>query len=133
MKWDPIYSVGIKEIDDQHRKLIEYINELNTAMGQGKGKEVIKKTLEKLSAYTVSHFKVEEKYFTIHGYPETAQHKTSHDNFVSKINDFKDQFENGKVTLTIQVMNFLRDWLKNHILGEDKKYSIYFEEKGIKL
>lgn len=132
LRWDPIYSVGIKEIDNQHMKLIDYINELNTAMGQGKGRDQIGKTIEKLLNYTVTHFQVEEKYFKQYGYPETAQHKTAHDLFVDKIKEFKDQFENGRITLTIQVMNFLKEWLKNHILVEDKKYSPFLVSKGLK-
>ena len=130
--WNDRLSVKVAEIDQQHKKLITMINELNDAMKVGKGKDALGAIVNNLIVYTMTHFKTEEKYFAQFGYPDTDQHKKEHEAFVKKVSDFKDGFENRKISLTIEVMDFLSDWLKNHIMGTDKKYSQFFNEKGLK-
>jgi len=130
--WNDSLSVKVAEIDKQHQKLISIINELHDAMRLGKGKEILGKTVNGLIVYTATHFKLEEKYFAQFGYPDTDSHKKEHAAFVQKVSGFKDGFEKGKLTLTMDVMNFLSDWLKNHINGTDKKYSQFFNDKGLR-
>ena len=108
------------------------INELNDAMKQGKGKDILGKIVNGLISYTATHFKTEENYFERFGYPDANQHKKEHIAFVQKVSDFKNGFEKGKLSLSIEVMNFLSDWLQNHIKGTDKKYSQFFNGKGLK-
>ena len=132
IKWDDSFSVKVAEIDRQHQKLISMINELNDAMKQGKGKDILGKIVNGLISYTATHFKTEENYFERFGYPDANQHKKEHIAFVQKVSDFKNGFEKGKLSLSIEVMNFLSDWLQNHIKGTDKKYSQFFNGKGLK-
>ena len=132
INWNDSLSVDVKEIDLQHRKLIDMINELNDAMKTGKGKDVLRTIVNGLISYTGTHFKKEEQYFEKFGYPDTANHKKEHVAFVKKVTDFQDGFEKGNLPLSVEVMNFLSDWLKNHIKGTDKKYSKFFNEKGLK-
>lgn len=132
IQWDGSFSVKVAEIDQQHQKLMSMINELNDAMRQGKGKDVLGKIVNGLFSYTVTHFSMEEKYFDRFGYPETDSHKKEHVAFVKKVSEFKDGVEKGKLGLSIEVMNFLSDWLKNHIKLTDMKYSQFFNEKGLK-
>jgi hemerythrin len=132
IQWNEGFSVDVAEIDKQHQTLVSMINELSDAMKQGKGKDALAKILNGLISYTATHFKTEEKYFDLYKYPGTVIHKKEHAAFVQKVSDFKDGFEKGKLSVTIEVMNFLSDWLKNHIKGTDKKYSVFFNEKGLK-
>jgi len=132
IQWDSTFSVNVAEIDKQHQKLIEFINNLNDAMKQGKGKDVLANIINELSNYATSHFAFEEGYFDKFGYPAAASHKLDHSNFVKKVSEFKNGFDSGQVALTVTVMNFLKDWLKNHIQGIDKKYSSFFNDKGLK-
>lgn len=132
IQWDVSFSVKVAEIDQQHQKLVSMINELNDAMKQGKGKDVLGKIVNGLISYTATHFNTEEKYFDRFGYPETDSHKKEHAAFVKKVSEFKDGFEKGKLGLSIELMNFLSDWLKNHIKVMDMKYSQFFNEKGLK-
>jgi hemerythrin len=132
IQWDHSLSVNVAEIDQQHQKLIKIINELYDAMRQGKGKEVIGKTINGLIEYAGEHFQTEEKYFDLFGYPETSSHKKEHADFVKKVTGFKSELETGRLSLSLEVMNFLSDWLKNHIKGVDMKYSPFFNEKGLK-
>lgn len=130
--WNDNLSVKVTEIDLQHKKLIMMINELSDAMKVGKGKDVLEKIVGSLITYTATHFKTEEKYFALHRYPDAENHMKEHVAFVQKVSDFQDGLQKGKMALTIDVINFLSDWLKKHILGTDKKYSQFFNEKGLK-
>ena len=130
--WNEGLSVHVSEMDRQHQKLIQLINELNDAMGQGKGKEVIGQTLSGLINYTKLHFGEEEKLFDRFNYPEKETQKKMHQKFAEKVLEFKKQLETGNMTLSIPVMNFLSDWLKKHIQIEDKKYGPFFNQHGMK-
>jgi hemerythrin len=131
IKWDDSLSVNVAEIDQQHQKLILMINELHGAMKLGKGKDVLGKIVNGLIGYTTIHFKTEEDYFRQFGYPQADSHKKEHIVFVGKVSEFKDGFEKGKLSLSIEILNFLSDWLQNHIKGTDKKYSQFFNGKGL--
>jgi hemerythrin len=132
IQWNEALSVQVAEIDGQHKRLIAMIGELDGAMREGKGRDVMGKIVNGLIGYTGTHFATEEKYFDQFGYPEADSHKAEHRNFVQKVSEFKAGFEAGRLGLSIQVMDFLSDWLKGHISGTDKKYAPFFKEKGLK-
>jgi len=132
INWNDSLSVNIAEIDQQHQKLVLVINELNDAMKQGKGKDILGEIINGLINYTATHFKTEEDYFFQFGYPDMENHKKEHTAFVQKVTNFKEGFEKGKLSLSIEVMNFLSDWLQNHIKGTDKRYTRFFNEKGLR-
>ncbi len=130
--WDDSLSVNVAEIDRQHQKLVAMINELHDAMKSGKGKDVMGKILSGLISYTDTHFKAEENYFVQFKYPDAASHIKEHVAFVKKVSDFQHDFEAGRLTVSIDTLYFLRDWLQGHIKGTDKKYSSFFHEKGLR-
>ena len=132
LQWDDSYSVSVVEIDNQHKKLVAIINELHDSMMKGSVKGVLDSTLKELIGYAGTHFKTEEKYFDEYGYAEAAAHKKEHSDFTRKVAGFKKEFEGGRMGLSIEVMSFLSDWLKNHIKTVDKKYSRFFNEKGLR-
>ncbi len=129
--WNDKISVNIAEFDNQHKKLIVIINELNDAMCQGKGKEMMEKILANLIDYTKTHFGAEERLMKTHGYTEYAQHKKEHDDLAGKVLDMQQKYREGKVTISLEVMNFLKNWLTTHIQGTDKKYTQFFKGKGV--
>lgn len=132
IQWNDSLSVNVAEIDREHQRLVGMINDLHDAMRQGKGKDVLEKIINGLVAYAATHFRTEERYFDQFGYPEADSHRKAHSAFVKKISEFKDGFEAGKIGLSLQVMNFLRDWLQKHIKESDKKYGPFFNEMGLK-
>ncbi|MDQ5987662.1 MAG: Bacteriohemerythrin [Syntrophus sp. SKADARSKE-3] len=132
IKWSSDLSVNVVEIDRQHQALVGMINELNDAMSDKKATDVLGKIIDNLINYAANHFAQEERYFDQFKYPDTARHKAEHREFVKKVNDFHESFKKGKLFLSVGVMNFLRDWLVNHIKGTDKKYSRFFNEHGLK-
>jgi len=135
VEWDNKYSVGIKEIDEQHKKLLDLTNRLYNACTQGKDiaenefKDVIKEAVN----YVKIHFKYEEDIFNKYNYPETKQHKLEHENFIKKILEEVKNFESGKQFVPNNFVRFLRDWTLEHIAISDKKYSLFFKSNNIVL
>ncbi|HNY64223.1 MAG TPA: bacteriohemerythrin [Deltaproteobacteria bacterium] len=132
IQWTDALSVNVGEIDRQHRKLVGLMNDLSDAMSQKKGKEAMERTLKGLLEYTVTHFSHEEKLFDRFNYPAAVSHKQAHASFVKKVGEFLDGYEKGRLGLSIEIMYFLRDWLKDHIQGIDRQYSSFFNAKGLK-
>jgi hemerythrin len=132
LEWSAELSVGVADMDEQHKKLINMINDLNAAMRAGKGKETIGTTLGGLVEYTQTHFTNEEKILDTHGYPALTAQRMEHRNFIKKISDFKKNLESGSIMISMDVMNFLYDWLKNHIMKTDKGYTSFLNGKGVR-
>ncbi len=122
LNWNNSYSVGNAELDTQHQKLVSMINELFDALKEGKGNDIQGKILKELISYTQNHFRKEESMFERTSYSEVIAHKAKHKEFEARISDFKKSFDSGKIGLSIEIMNFLKDWLINHIKGTDKGY-----------
>ncbi|TAN44797.1 MAG: bacteriohemerythrin [Nitrospirae bacterium] len=131
MEWSERLSVNLKEVDEQHKKLLALVNELHDAMKSGKGNEAIGKTLDSLMAYVKTHFDFEEKMMTKYAYPDYPAHKREHENLTTKAVDLQTQFRSGKPVLSLEVMSFLQNWLTNHIMNTDKKYSPFLKGKGV--
>ena len=129
--WSQELSVNIKEIDEQHKKLIGLINHLFDAMLEGKTQKLINDIVDELINYAEYHFNTEEKYFALHNYPESQQHAVQHSFYKDEILQFKKELLHGKSTVPMDVFNFLKDWLTEHIMQSDKKYALYFSEKGV--
>ncbi len=131
ISWSNEYSVSIQSIDEQHKKLVSLINELHDAMKAAKGKEVLGKTLEDLVAYTKFHFSSEEKLMADNGYADLKNHQLEHDKLTSQVMDFQAKYKSGNALLSLEIMQFLKSWLVNHIKGSDKAYSPYLKSKGV--
>ena len=129
--WTEDFSVKVKEIDDQHKRLIEMINTLHDAHIAKKGKDVYKDILDGMISYALTHFATEEKYMQEFGYKDYDIHKAEHDHFAEKAKDLLDQFNQTGFAFSLTLLNFLRDWLKIHIMGTDKKYMPSFQEHGL--
>lgn len=121
IEWTDAYSVGYKIFDDQHRKLFSILNALHDAMKSGKGRELLGKTLAELVDYAAVHFKAEEALFATHSYAFESPHRKEHADLTRQALDLQKKFQAGAV-LSMEVMQFLRNWLDTHILGTDMKY-----------
>ncbi|MDC0336286.1 bacteriohemerythrin [Pseudodesulfovibrio sp.] len=131
MQWADELSTNIRWVDEQHIRLIDLINELHKAMSSGKGKDAVADILNELKEYTVFHFGNEEQMFDEYRYPETDSHKGAHVTFVEKIDSFEEKILSGKSSVTMEVLEFLKDWLVKHIMGVDHRYSAFFNKKGV--
>ncbi len=130
-EWSDDLSVNVRILDQQHKRLIAMINELHVAMRERSSNNVIEKILNDLKNYTIFHFKMEEKYFVEYDYPGSLSHKKEHEGFINKVTEFQEKYNNNKIGLSLEIMDFLKDWLQNHILDTDKKYTSFFNAKGL--
>ena len=119
--WEAEYETGIKEVDDQHKFLVEVINELFNAFMEKKHDEELKEIIKKLEDYTIFHFRTEEEYFKPYEFSYKETHLNAHKYFIEQVQKFRDDYYNARVSITFTILNFLRKWLIEHIQGTDKK------------
>lgn len=129
--WSKSYSVGVSQMDSEHQRLVDLINNLYAAMRAGRSKDAIGSILDELINYTATHFAHEEKLMRDVGYAGFDEQKRMHEALVSQALEIQQKFRNG-TALGQEVMTFLKGWLINHIQGTDKKYGPAMNKKGIK-
>lgn len=129
--WGEQYKINISEMDNQHKKLVDMVNELDAAMRVGQATKLVEKILDGVLSYANTHFVAEEKLINTRSYPDYSQHKQEHDSFTTKAVTIYKQFKEGRRMLSIDIMNFLSSWLTNHILINDKKYGLFLNSKGV--
>lgn len=132
ISWSESLSVGITEIDAQHKELVEQVNLLHEAMRAGKGQQEILAILGNLVTYTKVHFAAEENLMRRIGYGEYAGHKAKHEALTQQVLQYQAQASASTVGLSVQVNQFLKDWLINHIQGDDMLYKPLAQQKGIR-
>lgn len=132
VEWNKTYSVLVEAFDKEHIRLFDLINELNDTMLKGRSKDNIIKVIDALAEYTVEHFANEEEPLKETNYSEYKEHKQAHEKFVNKVIEFRNKVESGEAMLSIEIIEFLKDWLLNHIGVYDKKYSKHLNKNGIK-
>ncbi|MGD9733948.1 MAG: bacteriohemerythrin [Desulfamplus sp.] len=129
--WGPKLTTGIEQIDVQHKELVRMVNELHKAMKLKTGIQQSGAILDSLAQYTVYHFGHEEKLFKQHQYPESEEHKKIHENLISTVTAFQKDFKSGKASLSVDLMNFLTQWLKDHIMKCDMRYVPFLKSRGL--
>jgi len=132
MEWTDKNKTNVKICDEQHKKLFQMVNTLYEAMKEGKGKDVMGKILNELVDYTIYHFSTEERLMEKYRYPGLIWHQREHMELKEKAKALKEKFESGEYILSIDVMNFLKNWLNNHTIGSDKKYGEFLNNEGVR-
>lgn len=128
IEWDSKYDVGIEAVDKQHRHLVDLMNDLYDAcLGERleldqKFKDVMKELVD----YVMVHFKDEEKIMEAIKYPNLKEHKQTHEGFIKEMLSSVSAYTNGKQLVPNSFVRFLRDWLFNHILIDDKEWARYY-------
>ena len=121
--WTQELEVGIGVIDKDHQKLVSLINSLHESMSQGHSKEMAGKILDELIFYTQGHFHRDEQSMRDAGYTGYEQHKKIHDTLVKKVVEFRESYRAGHSMVSVELSNFLRNWLSTHIMKTDKDYA----------
>lgn len=130
IKWSDIHSVNVKEFDEQHKKLVEIINEL-FAHG-ATNKEALVLIVKKLIEYANYHLEAEEFYFEKFGYEDSTDHIKKHDFYRQTVADFeKEILETDSDIAFKKLTDFLRDWWINHINQVDQEYVDFFNKQGL--
>ncbi len=129
--WKDEYSVGIKKFDEQHKRIVGYLNELYEAMKGGKGKDALGEVLTGLLEYTRTHFLAEESLMKLYDYPGLDEHRMKHEKMANHVAVLAGKYKSGELTSPIQITNFLKDWLGKHIMKTDKEYAPFLKSKGV--
>jgi len=131
--WDDTLSVGVRALDDQHKGLIQVLNELHDAMVKGVVRQAAGPLLEKLAKYTREHFVAEEAMMKRAGYPELEAHRGKHLELTRQVEEYVTRFQNGEIGLSVHLLDFLRRWLTTHIQKEDFQYGPWMNRHGVGL
>jgi len=121
--WDDSYKTGVESIDEQHKKLVDLLNQLDESLNIGGDTHIVIRLLDELVEYTKFHFKDEEKFMTEHGYNEKdyQDHLLVHQQFIDQINEAQKTCQADPEHITDELLDFLVQWLINHILLTDKQ------------
>jgi len=128
VEWKESYSVGVDDLDGDHKRLIELINRFQTAYKYHTGEEFERQALNELVDYTKYHFEREEKMMEEVGYPDLQAHKEIHRIMIAKVGEFQNEYKRTGHEALEGVTTFLSEWLIDHINGTDKKYGPYFSK-----
>ena len=121
-EWNDSYSVGNAVVDDQHRKLVEMINDLDQAFSVGQETAAINNLYGKLANYAQLHFKTEEEMMLAGHCDEShfRRHKGEHHDFVQMVSNMHEALDTADTQVADAILDYLIKWLMHHIMGEDK-------------
>ncbi|EFL85278.1 hemerythrin-like metal-binding domain-containing protein [Desulfovibrio sp. 3_1_syn3] len=123
--WSDSLSTGVPAVDGQHKLLLSYINKLHRAIRDGRDEKTLLEVLDALAGYAFTHFNTEEIFFSHSDYPDVEKHIRVHDQFKAKVVEFRDAVSDGKANVDTEVLDFLKNWLIEHIQGMDVAFAPY--------
>ena len=126
IQWDESFSTNNPEIDEQHKKWIDMYNKLHDTLVHGNVEQLSRITLETLQAmldYAQYHFSFEEEYMKSIDYPDIVKHKRLHKDFDTRIYELNREVREGRTVLNTEIIKIMSNWIVDHILNDDKKYS----------
>lgn len=129
-KWQPEYSVNIKTIDAQHQELVNILNRLFVAVSMREGDKAIAGILDALTSYTQTHFALEERLMRQAKYKDLEPHIEEHRKLLEQLDQLAKKFMVEEKPIYFEMLGFLKNWLKGHIVGVDKKYSTALQLAG---
>lgn len=129
--WNDTLSVNVKIIDEQHRVLVRYINELYDYIHEHKGYEGMDTIFSRLIEFAKSHFETEETFFEKFNYENSESHKRRHKMFFLKMEEFHHRYIGNDEMVRIDLLKYLKDWFLEHLRTEDRLYVKCFHEHGL--
>jgi len=133
IKWDESFSVGVKEIDEQHQKMISILNEVyEMVTANNYSDPEIRKILKELTDYADFHFGTEEKYFKLFDYDRAEEHEQVHEDYRLRVAEMKAQYDSAlRNDILVDLSVFLNGWWLWHINHTDKEYTQCFHDHGL--
>jgi hemerythrin-like metal-binding domain len=132
IEWDDKYSVGISIIDNEHKQLIGIMNKAIALEQNSNNPKEIAAVLNEMNKYVQTHFATEEAYMAKFNYSDYENHRKEHQAFSIETMAFFDKITDSNRQLTCEILEHLKSWLVNHVLGTDTKYISCFKEHGLK-
>lgn len=119
--WNDTLSVGYRPIDAEHMRLAELVNEFHGDLLAGSSMTLIEAGFQRIIRHAADHFRHEERLMEESGFPDSHNHRLAHQQLEAQIADLLTQIEAGEPVFTLELVEFLKNWLLNHILTMDKK------------
>lgn len=131
--WNEEMSVGVKVLDDDHKRMVGLMNELYDVLVGGKSLDEVDRILAELEDYTTYHFQQEEELFGRTDYPDAEIHKREHNELLVWSRKTMEEIRTGTLGKpSPELMNYLQDWFQDHIKDSDKNYASYLKAAGIR-
>lgn len=130
-QWKDEYTVGVEEIDIQHKKFVETVAKLHSAIKNRKVQEELNTIYEELVDYATNHFATEEKYFEKCAYEHTKEHVAEHRAFTVRLAMLKKKASYDNIDASFELIDFLEDWWITHLEGADRKYVDCLKKCGL--
>ncbi len=131
VKWNDKYSVGISVIDDEHKGFIDIINKIIAAKKHNDKPEEVREVLYEMIKYALNHFATEETYMIKFNFPGYQLHRNEHLDFADKAVANINKVINGDYQVANEILEYLKQWVLNHIQETDRKYIDRFNENGL--
>ncbi len=129
--WEEKLRLGIPGIDNDHMALFRLLSEMRAAVYEGRGEAATAALLDDLVTYVRVHFGREERLLKQHQYPDLEDHVREHNAFARMMIEFQADHRQGIGDLSHDLLDYLNQWLSKHILGTDRKYAGYLDERGV--
>jgi len=130
--WSDEYSVGVQKLDDQHKNIINLVNELHKATGISSCDQTLHDIMDKMCKYASDHLDYEESLLKEIDYPEFDDHQKGHRKYIEAVADYAIDATLEDFAIPDKLLTFLNEWWLKHILEEDMKYKPYFAKTNIK-
>jgi hemerythrin len=130
MTWSSKHSVGVETLDNQHKALMNVLNELHAASMRGKAQEVAGRLIGQMVSLASEHFSAEERLMESIRFPGLVEHRAQHKEMTGKVAEFVARHKKGDTTVYTQLLYFMRDWLSNHMLTVDSEYASWLASHG---
>jgi len=128
-EWTDELSVGVEQMDIQHKKLITIINNFHNTVSMGDDKSAVQKAVDGLVEYVKMYFSEEEVLMQKYNFPQLEIHKRVHERLAQDVNEYAEKLQANQKIMGIEMSFFLKGWLENHIGETDKKYGLYIAQQ----
>jgi hemerythrin len=131
VEWNISFLLGIQEIDQHHKHLVELLNKTYDEYKEGAPAENLRSVIDELLDYSTYHFECEERWMTETLYPNFIDHKAEHVIFTKRISELQKNFQ-FNTNISLEVLSFLSNWITHHILKTDAKYGHFVADQNIR-
>ncbi|MBF0109055.1 MAG: bacteriohemerythrin [Magnetococcales bacterium] len=131
LAWKDEFGIHNAQMDTHHKKLVEIANSIIEIVHSSQDRNSLERAFEGLVDYTHYHFASEENLMEEYGYPELERHRAIHRALVSRVLDYREEIASRETLDGVDFESFFRDWIVGHILNEDRKYSVFLNERCV--
>ncbi|MBN2381886.1 hemerythrin family protein [bacterium] len=130
LEWKEDYALHISEIDEQHKRLLQLINEFYAAIIE-QDVPPLGQLISGMLEYSSYHFATEQRYMEQNKYPELEAHRREHDLFIARTQGFYERYKEGRFMSSLEITNFLKEWIADHLANVDQKLGKFLVKKGL--